>query len=311
MLSTLSIVLPIFVIILAGWIARRTGVFSRHATTELNRYVVYIGLPALLFHIVVHARWSDIWQPGFIGAFAGSCLIVYIVTLLLSLRGSRRLADAAIDALNASYPNTGFMGFPLMLAVFGQRSLSLTLIASIVTVCVLFAISLVVIETALQAASSPWQLLKKVGMSLIKNPLILSPIVAALVAACGVPVNGPSEEFLKLLSVSASPCALVALGSFLAEKHVQTGGRRGITVRLIITKLVIHPALAWAIATALQLPSWIISATVLLAALPTGTGPFMLAELYQREAQVTSRTILVTTLISVLTIAGLLQLVSP
>jgi malonate transporter and related proteins len=310
MLSTLSIVLPIFAIILAGWSARKTGVFGRHATTELNRYVVYIGLPALLFHIVVHARWADIWQPGFIGAFGGSCVLVYLVTLLLGLRGSRPLADAAIDGLNASYPNTGFMGFPLMLAVFGQRSMSLTLIASIITVCVLFAIALVLIETALQATSSPWLLLKKVGWSLLKNPLILAPIAAALVAACDVQVSGPSEEFLKLLSVSASPCALVALGSFLAEKHVQTSGNLGITVRLIVTKLVIHPLLAWALAAALKLPPWMIGATVLLAALPTGTGPFMLAELYERDAQVTSRTILVTTLISVLTIAALLQYIS-
>jgi malonate transporter len=310
MLSTLALVLPIFAIILAGWVARRSGVFSRHATTELNRYVVYIGLPALLFHIVVHARLVDIWQPGFIAAFAGSCLIVFVITLLWSVRHTGRLADAAIDGLNASYPNTGFVGFPLMLAVFGQRSMSLTLIASIVTVCVLFAIALVLIETALQERSSPWRLLRKVTWSLIKNPLILSPLAAAMIAACGLHVSGPSEEFLKLLSASASPCALVALGSFLAEKTVQAGGGMGTTVRLIFTKLVIHPLLAWAIAAALHLPPWMIGATVLLAALPTGTGPFMLAELYEREAQVTSRTILVTTLISVLTIAGLLQFIS-
>ena len=69
MLSVLLIVLPIFALIGAGWIARRSGVLGPHATGEINRFVVWLALPALLFDIVAKARWSDIWQPGFIAVF--------------------------------------------------------------------------------------------------------------------------------------------------------------------------------------------------------------------------------------------------
>ena len=69
MFSTLLIVLPIFALILAGWVTRKIGVLGAAATTELNRFVVYLALPALLFDIVAHAHWADIWQPGFIAAF--------------------------------------------------------------------------------------------------------------------------------------------------------------------------------------------------------------------------------------------------
>lgn len=308
MLATLLIVLPIFAIILAGWVARTTSVFGPHATTELNRYVVYVGLPALLFDIVVHAHVADIWQPGFILAFAGSCLCVYVMTLLWALKDSGKLADAAIEAMNASYPNTGYVGFPIMLAVFGQRSMSLTLISSLVTVCILFALSLALVEIALQPKAGAWPWFKKVFSALLKNPLILAPIIAAAVAAAGIKIDGPPEVFFQLLSATASPCALVALGSFLAEERAPSDGGAAKTMRLTFTKLIIHPLCAWAIAVAIKLPPWMISATVVLAALPTGTGAFMLAELYERDAQVTSRTILVTTLISVLTIAVLVRL---
>ena len=60
MLSTLTVVLPIFALIFAGWLVRRIDVVGPHATTELNLFVVYLALPALLFDIVAHARWVEI-----------------------------------------------------------------------------------------------------------------------------------------------------------------------------------------------------------------------------------------------------------
>ena len=76
MLSTLSVVLPIFAVIFAGWLARRLELLGPAATSELNRYVVYLALPALLFDVVAHARGHEIWQPGFIAAFGLSSALV-------------------------------------------------------------------------------------------------------------------------------------------------------------------------------------------------------------------------------------------
>ncbi len=69
MVATFLIVLPIFGLILAGWLARWFSLLGPQATRELNQFVVYLALPALLFDIVAHARWEELWQPGFIGAF--------------------------------------------------------------------------------------------------------------------------------------------------------------------------------------------------------------------------------------------------
>lgn len=64
MLSTLIVILPIFALIFSGWLARRIGALGAHATTELNRFVVYLALPALLLDITANARWSDVWRPA-------------------------------------------------------------------------------------------------------------------------------------------------------------------------------------------------------------------------------------------------------
>ena len=99
----------------------------------------------------------------------------------------------------------------------------------------------------------------------------------------------------------------MALGLFLAETRDAAAGRMGTTAMLVGLKLVVHPLAAWLLARfAFDLPPPLVHAAVLLAALPTGTGPFMLAEFYRREADVTARVVLVSTILSVGTVSGYL-----
>lgn len=310
MLSTLSVVLPVFGLIFAGWLVRRTGVLSSHATTELSHFVVYLALPALLFDIVARAHWIDIWQPGFVGAYGLGVALVFALTLALQLRRSHHLADAAIDGLNAGYGNTGFLGFPLVLLVIGREAMGLTLVAVIINVCILFAIAIVLIEVSLQTETRPLRLALKVGRSLLSNPLLVAPALGSLVPLLGLSLPTPAETFLTLLGGAASPCALVALGLFLAEKQETTSPDTGSMVLLVCFKLILQPVVTWVLATAVFGLSPLLTHTaVLLAALPTGTGPFMLAELYRRQASITSGVVLASTVVSVLTISGYLTLV--
>ncbi len=312
MFTPLLVILPVFALILAGVMARRTGVLGPHATRELNRFVVWLALPCLLFDIVAHARWSDLWQPGFIAAFAGGSFAVFALTLAVRWRKRRPLADAAIDGLNAGYANTGFIGFPLAAAVFGPPALTPTLIAAILTVCVLFGVALILVETGLQGEGHPARIIGKVCLSLCKNPLLVAPVAGAVVPLLGLHLPAPAESFLKLLGGAASPCALVALGLFLADKR-EGGAEAPIsgTVLLVALKLVLQPLLTWGLAVFVcHLPPALTAICVVLAALPTGTGPFMVAEFYQRESAVTARVILVSTVLALVTLPVLLVLFS-
>ncbi|WP_321490135.1 AEC family transporter [uncultured Hyphomonas sp.] len=310
MTSNLLVVLPIFALILTGWGARRLRVMGPTAVSEINRFVVYLALPALLFDIMANADPKDLWQPGFIIAFAAGCLFVFILTVLLRRRKGAHLADAAIDGLNASYANTGFMGFPLLLAVVGSAAMSATLIATIVTVCVLFAIAMVLIESSLQAGASRRAVAWRTFLSLARNPLLLAPAAGFIVMLAGFQLPSAFDKYLKLLGAAASPCALIALGLFLADKSGSTSSahRRSEAV-LAALKLVAQPAVTWVIAfPVLGLPQAMAQTAVLLAALPTGTGPFMLTEYYSRDGLLTARTILTTTVLSIVTLSAYLAL---
>lgn len=312
MLSALLIVIPIFALIFAGWVAGRLGALGPQATAEINRFVVWLALPALLFDVVANSKWTDLWQPGFIVAFGLSGLLSSGLALALCWRRRRHLADAAIEGLNAGYANVGFMGFPIALYALGPRSLVPTTIASIITMCVIFAGTIVLVEVGLQAETHRRRhVFMKVARTLVRNPMLVAPVLGAVFPLAGIGVPAPLENFLKLLGGAASPCALVAIGLFLAGRsRVKSEREHGAQAFLVGSKLLLHPALAWVFANLVfRLPTVSAEAAVLLAALPTGTGSFMLAELYQRKTEMTAQIIITSTVLSLVTISAYISLV--
>lgn len=306
MASVFNVILPIFALILAGYLCRRTGVLGPSAASEINRLVVWLCLPALLFEATATAVWTQIWQPQFILAYSLGTLLVFLLTLCWRLRRVANLADASIQGLSASYANTGYMGIPLCLLVFGDEGLQPALIASLIVICVLFALAVVCIEVALQDEKSLRRATAKVLLALIKNPLVVAPLLGGLWALGGQALPAPLHRFIDLLASATAPCALISLGLFLAHKQV---GRSEGSVALVLIKLIAHPLITWVLAFhVLQLPPLWAAAALLLSALPTGTGPYMLAEFYRREAAVVSSTILLSTLGSLLSLSLCLYL---
>jgi len=309
-LATLTILLPIFGLMLAGFLARRHGALGPAAASELNRFVVWLALPALLFDILAHASWATLYQPGFIESFGVATGLVFAFVMACRLLAGRPLADASIDAISASYSNTGYVGFPLLLLVFGRDSRTAATIATIFVVCVLFGVAVMLIETGLQEEKRGAATLLKVALAIVRNPLICVPAAGVVFAAAHWELNAGIETLLKLLGAAASPCALVCMGAFLAEKRPAGAARADLRAPLLLagTKLVVLPLLTWWLAVdVFGVPDAWANMAVLLAALPTGTGPFMLAEFYRREAGVTSRTILLSTLASLVTLSVLLM----
>lgn len=301
MASVLSVILPVFALIFLGFITRRLGLLGPTAASEVNRMVVWLCLPAMLFNATASASWAHFWEPGFIAAYTAGTIAVFVITLIWRWRVHKSLADASIQGLSASYANTGYMGIPLCILVFGDAGLQPALISSLIVICVLFALAVVCIEVALQSEPSLFNAVRKVALALLKNPLVVSPLLGGVWAASGLSVALPAQRVLDLLAAATAPCALISLGLFLAHKQV---GRSDGSLPLVALKLVVHPFLVWLLAyQILDLPPLWAHSALLLSALPTGTGPFMLAEYYQRDAAVVSRSILFSTLGSLVTLS--------
>ena len=308
--AVLFVLLPIFGLILAGYACGRRGWLGPGATDSLNRFVVRLALPAELFDSMARVTRAQVDHPSFVAAFAGGMLATFAVGFVLDYRSPverpHRLSAATIEGLSAGYANTAFIGIPLCVGVFGPAGLPPVVLATLLTVCVLFALAIGLVELDREGGRGLGRTVLKVSAALLRNPLVAAPIAGAAVNLCGVGLWAPVWHFTGLLGGAAAPCALVTIGLFLAE----TGGRPAglpAVVRVVAAKLLLQPALTALLAyPVFRLdPLWAQSA-VLIAALPVGTGPFMLARLYNREADVASRATLVSTLLSLVTVSLLL-----
>ena len=302
MLAIANIVLPIFALIIAGYFLRRKNILSVNACTELNRYVVWLALPALMIDVMINSSWSELYQPEFLYAFELGVFIILFGVLAFHWLKTKNLANATVDATSASYANTGFIGLPLCALTFGADKLGPAMIAAILTVSANFAVSIIFIEASSQSGKSLWITLRNVAVSLCKNPLIVAPVIAGILCASGVQLPYGAAQSIKLLGASASPCALVATGLFLAQRQESTSPV--IAIELVVFKLVIQPLIVWYLAFQVftMPPLWAKSA-VILSALPTGTGPFMLAELYGKGGGIASRTIFLSTVLGIVTLS--------
>jgi malonate transporter and related proteins len=301
LLPVLSVVVPVFALILAGFIAGKTGKLGPNASTEINRFVVWLALPAQLFNFTANSDWQTLWQPGFIIAFSTGCFAVFIALLLYRWYHTRDWAAASFTGLSGSYSNTGYMGIPLCLLALGDSGLAPAVIATLVVVCGLFALAIVFIEFGKQSHKPWYEIIGIVLGSLVKNPLLVSPVAGVAWSASGLQMIEPAQQFLSFLAAAASPCALVSIGLFLMQK---SEGKVSGVWNLTFIKLIVQPGVAWLVAgPILGLPLFWVQAAVLMSALPTGTGPFMLAQYYQADGSAISRVVLQTTLGSIVTLS--------
>ena len=298
----INAVLPVFGLIGIGYASARRGLLGQGAVDSLNLFVVWLALPALLFQAMAQITWEQVNQVGYVAASTLAIAVVFATSMVLNRKRPRRLADTSLEGLAASYSNAGYMGIPLCVMVFGEASLPAVILAMLLTACFLFAFAIVLIEIDLQGSGNMLRTTRKVAVSLMRNPLVSAPTLGVIVAASQVPLPHVVLELTSLLGAAASPCALVTIGLFLA--HQPGGAPHGAVWRIVSLKLILHPLVTFVLVRwVFEMPLLWANTAILLAALPVGTGPFMLAKLYEREPAITSRAILFSTVVSLLTVS--------
>ena len=303
MQAVLNSALPIFALILTGFICGYFGVFDRVATDNLNRFAVYLALPSLMFVAMSKITPDQVRQFGFVGAFCGGFATSFAVAFVISRLRGRRVANASIEGLDAGYSNVGFMGIPMCLLVFGPESAPVSIIATLFTACVLFLFAVMVVEIDLQKDGSFWTTCGRVTWALVRSPLLIAPFAGLAVGLTGIKLPEPFLNFTSLLGGAASPAALICIGLFLAQERVVTADATSIGI-LVSLKLILQPAVTALLAFYVfkMPPLWSHSA-IILSALPIGSGPFTIAKLYGLEAGVTSGSILASHVFGVITVS--------
>jgi len=301
MAAAFDIVVPMFALMLCGYFAVYLRVLGAEGIKGLSNYVFFFALPALLFRGMASSPAAGHDEIAIVFAYFLACLVVFTVTMVAARLIFRlSLAEQAIMAFTATFSNTVLLGIPIIYTAFGERGmLPVTLITSFHSI-ILLTLATTIIEIGRGQGGKVLHSLPKTLGALLRNPLLLAIAAGFVTRLLGWHSPIVIDGFLALLTGSAAPCALFALGATLAGFHIGGGIRE--TLFLTVMKLLVHPLLVWFLANEIFALAPIQTAVaVILAALPAGQNGFILAQRYATYVERSASAVLITTAISVVT----------
>ena len=311
MVNILLVTFPFFALVLAGYIALYRGWLSVAAVPGLNGFVLYFAVPCMLYRFGASTPVADMLSPVIIGVYAASALIMVALTIVITKRGAIGWNDAALGALVAAFPNTGFMGVPLLAMLLGAASAG-PAIATIL-VDMLLTTSLCVALSRLDGAGidGAKRAAKQALGRVMGNPMPWAILMGAFASGFDIKLWGPIDQTVALLADAATPVALFTIGAVLARSQMQSAHPMPLShyMPAAVLKLIVHPLLVLgggllAQVAGLPLDPFALTCIVLVAALPSASNVSLLAERFGADNGRIARIILVTTVAAFLTFSA-------
>lgn len=278
MLTVLEVTLPVFALVLCGWVAARRGLLQDSGVEGINIFVFWFALPAMLFRAVAAHPVSKIADPGYFAAYLLAGAILFAGMLWLARR--RPAGDRTALAFSATHGNVGFLGLPLLAQLGDESRLPAMVMTIVADICVVIVGSIVLFEFARSGedGGTPRAARLRAALGgLLRTPLILGIVAGLVFSATGAQLPAPADALVKLLAQAAGPCALFAIGASLGGRAVVLDRSVG---GLLLAKLVVHPVLVGAAMWALGVDPALAAIGVLAAALPTASNTYILSQRY-------------------------------
>lgn len=313
----LAVTVPFFALVVLGWLAARLGKLPESAIPGLNAYVLWFALPCMLFRFGSSLPLATLVDPWLLGLYLAIAVVLVSFTIAVTRQSARRPAgvgmkDAGLGALVAAFPNAGFMGVPLLVALLGPAAAGPVIGAILVDLVVTSTLCLALASTSgagtaadvdRRRIAAGWAAFKA-GLS---NPLPWAIAAGAAFHATDRVLPAPLDAVVRMLGDSATPVALFTIGAVLerAGRHAHTRTPLSRVLDVTVIKLVLHPALVFGGGSVLVLlgapiPAFGLMVLTLSAALPSASNVSILAERMGADNGRIARIILATTVLAFL-----------
>lgn len=321
MLQILLVTFPFFALVLCGYIAARRRMLPLEAIPGLNTFVLFFALPCMLYRFGSTTPLAQLLDAGVFMTYLLCALVMVGFAVAVSLNQRIRWNDASFGALVAAFPNTGFMGVPLLVALLGPKAAGPAIVTIVVDM---------VLTTSLCIALSRLDGADKHGFShaaknalkgMLFNPMPWSILLGTVASAVSLELPKPVMQTVGLLADAASPVALFTIGAVLARSQMLATAKQHAPIPLrdylpvAGLKLFLHPVLvlvvgAGAVRLGMPLDRFALTVLVLVAALPSASNVSLLAERFGADNGRIARIILVSTAAAFLTFSLAVRLLT-
>ena len=318
-LTVLLVTFPFFALVLAGYVAARRRWLPLDSIGGLNGFVLFFALPCMLFRFGAATPLALLLDASLFLTYLLCALVIVGFVVATSLNRRIGWNDAAFGALVAAFPNTGFMGVPLLVALLGPKAAGPAIVTIVVDLLVTssLCIALSRLDGADEhgAARAARNALKGVAL----NPMPWAIVLGVVASATQLKLPAPVMQTVGLLADAASPVALFSIGAVLARSQIVAAAGQHPAMPLAdyvpvaLVKLVLHPVLVALVGLAAinlgaPLAPFSLTVMILVAALPSASNVSVLAERFGADTGRVARIILLSTAAAFLTFSGAVAL---
>lgn len=307
-LGILEILFPIFFLIFLGWISGRKQIVHIDSSKGLASMIMLYGLPALLLKSTLGLDPKVLLDKGQLFTWLiGYCSIFFITLFVYKFILKKEPREGILGAFTTTFPNTAFMGIPIVIKIFGNGGYGAIVVSSLVVSVTIIPLTLVLMDISSgDKKLSPIDILKVIGKALIK-PLVLAPIIGLVVVLTGIKVPKLILDTLTLVGDPTPALSLFTLGLTMSAFRISISKD---IISIVILKNLIFTIIVTLLAMAFGLKGDILKETIILASLPSATTCSTLAINYDTYVLETTSATMIATLLSIITTGTVIYLMS-
>ncbi|GAB5438046.1 AEC family transporter [Falsiruegeria mediterranea] len=299
--SLIDVILPVFLVIGAGYTVTRAGFFNQSHIDGLMRFTQSFAIPCLLFRAIASLDLQASFDPRLLASFYTGAALCFIAGMAgARLIFKRDWEDAVVIGFCCLFSNSVLLGLPITERAYGSDNLTgnYAIIAFHSPFC--YGVGITVMEVIRNRGNGGTKMVGSVLSAMFKNVLILGIALGFIANLTGLVMPQVVDDALDLVIRAALPGALFALGGVLVQYRPE-GDMRTILFVCCIS-LMVHPTLVWLFGKTLALPQDLFRSAVLNASMAPGFNAYIFANMYGRAKRVAASSVLMATGASILSV---------
>jgi predicted permease len=305
--ALLEVILPVFLVIGAGYLAVRLKAFPEAGADALMKFTQSFAIPCLLFAAIARLDLGATLEPALLFSFYAGATAGFLAGLLgARFLFGRAWEDSIAIGFVCLFSNSVLLGLPLTERAYGPGALeaNFAIIAFHAPFC--YAVGITVMEIVRNRGGSAREVARKLSRAIFRNALVIGIALGFAVNLTGLPVPAVVNDALDLLIRAALPAALFGLGGVLVRYRLE--GDLRVIGWICAVSLLLHPAIVWTLGVATGLSTDAFRSAVVTAAMPPGVNAYIFATMYGVAMRVAASAVLIATALSVVTAWGWLQI---
>ena len=297
-LIAMRAVMPMALLMGIGAVLRLTGVTDRDTMKKVDTVSFRLLIPCLMFHNIYNADFAAMKGSVYISYALGVLAILFLVALTVIPKLEKDPRTAAALGQVIVRPNYIIFGVVVAESIYGKGQIGPVALLGAVTVPVFNAMAAVVLEVGRSGRAD----LRKLLISILKNPMVIAAILGVVVNLSGIRLPVSAESVIGDLSDMSTPLSFLSLGVSLDAAAISSR-IRPLAIG-VIGRLVLVPAIFMPIAAAIGIRGQELTALTIFLGAPAAVAGYPMAVAMGADGELAGQSVIFTTLLSMITIFG-------